>query len=200
MYFFTHLQISKVLYKHFSGMAKLNKWAFAYGNIKPDLPSHPHQHHTLENYLTKVCSLSDELASGELSPEEFSLHLGEVCHYVSDFFCHYHVNETIHNKKLHHLLYELKQHYTLLRLPLKQRPQVFPSKKEPREDICSMISELRADYFSQPTSMLRDIDYAFSASVWICESIFYFLKDSPYFWEPSEYEFCSLHAMKGGYL
>ena len=200
MYFFTHLFISKVLYQHFAGEVELNRRAFAYGNIKPDLPSQQHNNHTLENYLFTVCGLTNQLMHEELPEEDFSIHLGEICHYVSDFFCYYHVNEELHNKKIRHFFYELRLHHKLLHINSKQRFKVFPGRMQPRRDICSIILEMRKAYFSQPESMIKDIEYAFSTSVWICGSIIYFLKYSSDFTEEFEIEPYSLPAKKGGSL
>lgn len=200
MYFFTHLFISKVLYQHFAGAVELNERAFAYGNIKPDLPSKQHNHHTLENYLFTVCAMTNQLMCDEMPEEDFSVQLGEVCHYVSDFFCYYHVNEDIHNRKLRHFFYELSLHHKLLHMNSKQKFKVFPSRMKPRKDISSIILEMRKNYFSQPKDMKRDIEYAFSTAVWICESIIYFLKYSSDLMEESAAEFYSLPAKKGGSL
>ncbi len=200
MYFFTHLFISKVLYQHFAGEVELNKRAFAYGNIKPDLPSSQRIDHTLENYLFAVCDLTNQLMHEELPAEEFSVHLGEICHYICDFFCYYHVKEELYDKKLHHFLYELKLHHKLLHINLKQRFKVLPSKMEPSQDIYSIVLEMRKAYSSQPKSMMRDIEYAFSTAVWVCESIIYFLKYSSNLTKESEAELYSLLAEEGGSL
>ena len=116
MYFFTHLMISKLLYQHFSNEFELNKRAFAYGNIKPDLPSSLRNHHTLENCLFTTCEYSSQLMNEPVSLIHFSTQMGEICHYICDFFCYYHLNEEIHNKNLHHFFYEVSLHHELLRL------------------------------------------------------------------------------------
>ncbi len=198
MYFFTHLFISKVLYQHFAGEVELNKRAFAYGNIKPDIPSKNHKDHTLENYLNTVWDLTNQLIQEDLTVEEFSVQLGEICHYICDFFCYYHVLEEIYNNKLHHFYYEIRLHYKLMSMNIKQRYRVPPSNLEPRKDICSMVLEKRKAYFSQPTSMLRDIDFAFSTAVWTCESIIYYLKSSTNPMQVIKDEFYSFLAEEGG--
>ncbi len=94
MYFFTHLFIAKVLYQHFAGEVELNKRAFLFGNIKPDLPSATRNHHTLENCLVTVSERADQLMEEEVSLVDFSVSLGEICHYVCDFFCYYNESNT----------------------------------------------------------------------------------------------------------
>lgn len=61
---------------------------------------------------------------------------------------------------------------------VKHKYRVLSSNMEPRKDIRSMVQEMRKAYFSQPMSMLRDIDFAFSTAVWTCESIIYYLNIS----------------------
>jgi hypothetical protein len=178
MYFFTHLFISKVLYQHFSEEVALDQRAFSYGNIKPDLPSSKHIHHTLENCLYTVCDYSNQLMDDDIPLIDFSTRLGEICHYVSDFFCYYHLNEELHNKKLHHFLYEIRLHISLFQIANKKKYELLPSKQEPGKNIALIILEARKEYLSQPHGTKRDMEYAFMANVWICESIIYFNKYS----------------------
>lgn len=171
MYFFTHLYMAKVLYRHFAEEVKLDKHAFSYGNIKPDLPSHTRNHHTLDNCLVTVCNKAEQLMEEELSIEIFSVLLGEICHYVCDFCCYYHVNEELHDKSLQHFIYELKLHRKLT----KDKYKIAPSITWLRKDIKSIVLEMRKAYNAAPCSMQRDIDYAFTTAVKVCESIFYFM-------------------------
>ena len=187
------------MYRHFAGEVELDKRAFAYGNIKPDIPSKNRIHHTLENCLFTVCDYSNQLMDEEeTSLEAFSVRLGEICHYVCDFFCYYHLNEEVYGEKLHHFMYELKLHHELLRIWLKHKLKLMPSKMEPRRDIYSIVLDMRKVYFSQPGGMKRDIDYAFEASVWTCESIIYFMKYFSDLTEDVKPELYSLLAAEGG--
>ena len=170
--------ISKLLYQHFSNELELDKRAFSYGNIKPDLPSLTRKHHTLENCLFNTCEYSSKLMNESVSLVHFSTQMGEICHYICDFFCYYHLNEEIHNKNLHHFFYEVSLHHELLRLLLKKKLKVVPSMQEPRKGINSIILEMRKSYCSQPPCKKKDIDYAFQTSVRACESIIYSLKYS----------------------
>ena len=197
MYFFTHLFISKVLYQHFAGEVGLDKRAFEYGNIKPDLPSPTRNHHTLENCLLVVCDSANKLMDEETSLSDFSVSLGEICHYVCDFFCYYHLNEELHNKFPQHFLYEIRLHLELFRIRFKQRFKIMPSGMQPRRDINSIILEMRKNYVFQPQCMKRDIDYAFSSAVWTFESILYFLKYSSEIAKEAELAFYSILMAEG---
>ncbi|QAT61901.1 MULTISPECIES: zinc dependent phospholipase C family protein [Tissierellales] len=179
MFFFTHLFISKELYQHFSGEMKIDRRAFAYGNIKPDLPLLKHDAHTLENCLFIVCDKFNRIMEEEeTSSEEFSMELGEICHYVCDFFCYYHLSEEIYNKKIRHFLYELRLHFKLYIIRFTHGFTMSPSKMKPKRNIVFIVTEMRKAYFSQPDSMKKDLDYAFLSTIWICESIICYMKHS----------------------
>lgn len=200
MYFFTHLFIAKVLYQNISNEIELDRHAFLYGNIKPDLPSSVRVHHTLENCLYKVCDYSNQLMEPELPSEDLSVQLGEICHYVSDFFCYYHLNEDLHNQNLRHLFYEIKLHLYIWWIKSRKKFEFSPLKKEPSENISSIILDMRKLYFTTPKSLKRDIEFALSASMWICESIIYYRKYSSDFLKEMEQALENFFIMEGGNL
>ncbi|MGB8450740.1 MAG: zinc dependent phospholipase C family protein [Anaerocolumna sp.] len=201
MYFFTHLFISKTLYKHFSGELSLDKKAFAYGNIKPDISRESlHISHTLENYLFFVNEQAKQLIEKETSVKKFSINLGEICHYVCDFFCYYHLDEEIYNKKLHHFFYELRLHYELYKLYYRHKIKISSTLKEPRKNISSIILEMRRDYFLEPDSYKRDIAFAFHTTIWACESILFYMNYPSVLMKESEIETKSLLPVEGGRL
>lgn len=182
MYFFSHLFISRVLYRSFKKEVNLSKLAFAYGNVKPDLPPACFKdRHTLDNYLFIVYDKANQLINNDLDSKEFSVKLGEICHFVCDFFCYYHLNDALHKKIFPHLFYELLLHLKLYGYRFKKKLHLPDIKTAPRKGIASMIFEMRRDYFSDPRSIKKDIDFAFYAALSIFKRILYFKKHSPYF-------------------
>lgn len=173
MYFFTHLFIAKALHQQLRGEIELEQQAFLFGNIKPDLPSPSRVHHTMENCLSTVLELADYLMTEEVPVEKFSVTLGEICHYVSDFFCYYHLNEEIHNKKLKHVIYEIKLHFELYRLRITKKITVKKAGLEPMENIEFVIRRMRRDYILQPVTLKRDLDFALMTAALICKVIQY---------------------------
>ncbi len=199
MNFFTHIAISKILYKHFKDKIDLNKSAFMYGNIKPDLSSKlMKKPHILDNYLTFVCDNTNELISGEDSIDEFSVKLGEVCHYVCDFFCLYHMDMEIFNNLKGHFLYELKLHFILKRLSQKEKNEIEACNKEVSRDFASIITSMLSDYHSDTSMFKKDISYAISTSIWVCESVAYFLNKSSHPVPDDEIDSCSIISLTGG--
>ncbi len=168
----THIAISKILYSHLGKQMELDRNAFIYGNIKPDLSYKlMKKAHLMENYSAYVYSSSEELMKGELSLEEFSVELGQICHYVCDFFCRYHLNKEIFHNLGGHFLYELKLQYELWKLTRRDKFELDIYSRKERRDIASIIFQMRSDYFSEPDTLSKDIYYAISSAIWVCESV-----------------------------
>lgn len=171
----THLLIAETLYSHLQDRVKLNKKAFMYGNIKPDLsPKCLKKPHTMENYLVHVCSNAKNLMRGETGLRDFSTSLGVICHYVCDFFCRYHLDEKLFNNLEGHFLYELDLHHEFCKIMFRQKFKFKVDHKEVRENIISILAEMRNGYFSKPVTKKRDIEYAITTALWICDSVCYF--------------------------
>lgn len=169
----THIAISKILYNNLDGIVDLDKRAFVYGNIKPDLTHKLLRNpHTLENYFLIVCNSAERLMNNKLPLQEFSFELGIICHYVCDFFCQYHLGDELFHKFREHFIYELKLHFVLLNNPSKINKK--PETGAVRQNVSSIIMELRKEYSADPAAMKKDLEYAFMATMWICESVYYF--------------------------
>lgn len=199
MNLFTHLAISKILYNHFNERMKLDRSAFIYGNIKPDLSYKViKKSHLVENYFTFVCSSSGELMKNEKDLEEFSVELGQICHYVCDFFCRYHLNKEVFHNLGNHFLYELRLQYELWKLTRKDKYALDLQSRKARRDIASIIFQMRIDYFSESVTLKKDINYAILTTTWVCESISHFLAQSA---EPvfeNELGFYTMLPLAGG--
>ncbi len=177
MYFFTHLFIAKILYKNFKDEAALSRWAFAFGNIKPDLPPDCFkERHTLDKTIFTVYDRAIQLTDSPLSKKEFSIKMGEVCHFICDFFCHYHLNETLHKRILPHLIYELILHARMHLLHFTRKSVLMPFEHPPAESITSIIFDLRREYLKSRKDMKKDISYAITASTSAFWSIIRFAK------------------------
>lgn len=200
MYFFTHLCIANVIYQNISNEIPLDQKAFFYGNIKPDLPSSNRVHHTLESCLYKVCDEANQLMEPDLQTQDLSVRLGEICHYVSDFFCYYHLEENLHNQNIRHFFYEIRLHLYMKWIILRKTSTFTPLKKEPKENIPSMILEMRKQYMAHPRSLKRDIAHAFWTSMWICQSIIYFRKYTWDFFDEVEQALETFFLSEGGKL
>lgn len=172
MNFITHIMISEMLHKYFSGHFALDKDAFRYGNVKPDLTSKCLRNpHTLENCLFLVSSGAIRLTNQSLSLKDFSTDLGVICHYICDFFCYYHLDNAHHKKLLLHFFYELRLQLALSHLMLSGKIRIKPVRIKLLTGFASMVLEMRREYASEKKSLNKDIEYAFHAAVGVCETI-----------------------------
>ena len=171
MNLFTHIAMSKALYQCLEKRMELDKHGFIYGNVKPDLlPAKQQKPHMLEYCLEEVSVLTDSLISDKKALREFSIALGEVCHYTSDFFCDYHVSASKYYRFLDHLYYELLLHVSFVKMAF---AGLIPTKAESgfSGGIASVILEGRARYSALPDSRSKDIHFALSTSLLICERV-----------------------------
>jgi hypothetical protein len=184
MYFFSHLYISRVLYRNFKKEVNLSKLAFAYGNVKPDLPPACFRDkHTMDNYLFIVYDKTNQLLSSDPDVKEFSVILGELCHFVCDFFCYYHLNDRLYKKMLSHFFYEIRLHLKLCAYRFGNKIRM-PEARTPQKGLAHIIFEMRREYFSNPRSIKKDIDFAFRAAFTIFKRIIYLKEYAPgYAWQ-----------------
>lgn len=85
--------------------------AFLYGNLKPDLTGTylTKRHYPslmFEEVMDKIRTFSAGYEIGAENGRSLSVDLGEICHYITDFFCFPHNDDIYHHSLLRHYLYE----------------------------------------------------------------------------------------------
>jgi hypothetical protein len=174
MNFLTHIMISKALYRQLSKRMDLDRAAFSYGNIKPDLsPKCLRDPHLLENYLFIVATRSNQLIGKNPGQKEFSADLGVICHYICDFFCYYHLDRRLYHRLFNHFMYEVRLHLAFCSM-MKKNVRLLSGRKNPGKSVASMVMEMRKEYMTKQKTFQRDIEYALLTSLWACELIFHF--------------------------
>ncbi len=113
MEFFTHIRMSLAL-KHTIEKAtniKLDSISFIYGNIKPDICKRyikiPHFKKTSMGFIReRIAEISKiSITTRSKCTKEFSVNLGIITHYLSDFFCYAH-SDLFTGGAVKHLSYE----------------------------------------------------------------------------------------------
>ncbi|TCT14990.1 zinc dependent phospholipase C [Natranaerovirga pectinivora] len=109
----THMLIGKNAYQNIQEEynIQLNKKYFMYGNIKPDITyTLSNKSHRLQDSLDFVLKEIDKLImNDEKNIETFSMNLGVINHFLSDFFCAPHYYKGSYFKNIvKHLRYEFK--------------------------------------------------------------------------------------------
>jgi hypothetical protein len=169
----THLLISQVLYRYISKQTnfKLNRVAFAYGNIKPDLNNKDiDRSHTLEESLDSVNKYSEELMRSDISIKEFSRCLGVICHFTCDYFCLYHREGNEKKGVFEHLCYETALHVKLVSLLLTGKINL-NNYKISENSAETMLLKLQKSYNSESEGLTRDITYALFGATQISKLI-----------------------------
>lgn len=171
----THLLISNIIYKYLSNNInfKLDRAAFAYGNVKPDFIDNDIKcSHTLDESLYCVNKYSEKLIRDNLSIKEFSISLGVICHFTCDYFCLYHTNGYSKKGILKHLYYELILHMKLITLFLRGKLRLtnYELHDTSVEDI---LLKLQKKYNSEAKGLNTDIKYTLFAATQISKLIVY---------------------------
>lgn len=155
MNFFTHIAMGKSLYKKLKHAFPLMESAFIYGNIKPDLEHLvPHLYQTHHDYVMAQVA---ELQNFEGTLERFSETLGEVCHYVCDFFCLYHRDTHYYHRYLKHFIYEAKTHVAFVLRKWQHKVDHIPCDLG---DFEQSLMHIRTHYLESAQGVNNDLYYA----------------------------------------
>ena len=172
MNFFSHIMLSEALYRRLSRKMFLDRKAFLYGNIKPDLsPQCLCNPHILDNYLFSVYNESNRLIDEKPQEKELSVNLGIICHYICDFFCYCHLDHDLYHRFFFHFIYEIRLHIALCHMFLRQEIRLKRGEKKHERNLASMLIEMRKEYMTKQKTLRRDIEYALLASMLACETI-----------------------------
>lgn len=171
----SHLLISQILYKYISNHMglKLDRLAFAYGNIKPDFNNKDiNCSHTLNKSLDIINKYSEELMSKNISIKEFSRRLGVICHFACDYFCLYHREGNEKKGLCEHLLYEVMLHIKLLTLFFRCKIK-FNDFEMNENSVEYIVLNIQKKYDLESESLTRDITNALSVVLQISKLIVY---------------------------
>jgi len=174
----THLLIGENVYNYVKGNMniELDKKRFLYGNVKPDLIFRlSSKSHRIKDSLEFVLQEIDHLMKlKDISVSQFSVNLGVISHFMSDFFCspHYYENQNF-NGIAKHLHYELNLHYEFKKI-FKSISDSFIEEEIStfhNITILEIISILQTSYTQSILSIKNDIHHALKASTLITKNI-----------------------------
>ena len=148
----------------------IDRAAFIAGNVLPDTSFRMKRPvHRIENWGERVNELIHELETKDFeSNRRFSLHLGIVCHFVSDFFCLAH-NDPYYMKQLVHFVYETRQTSKFYRLR-KKKYNLFDPLFDIPADIgtSSYLAQCHSDFFSNEISFEKELTYSVEVCTALC--------------------------------
>ncbi|GAU78395.1 zinc dependent phospholipase C family protein [Fusibacter sp. 3D3] len=174
MNFVTHITMADLIFKEVSALYELNRVAFVYGNIMPDVdPRFNKTPHMFDNDFERIMALSEELVAGDFSVKTYSVKLGFLCHYICDFFCLYHseLSKFIQYRK--HGIYEIKLHFVLKKMLRFQLFKVDESGFATHQigGIKQQLMMARKNYVENPKTYENDLIYAIQTSIYACKVI-----------------------------
>lgn len=180
MFIQTHILIGKciqeVIQENFH--IKLSSNAFVYGNIKPDIDprmtaiSH-YKNKSFQVIIEMILSLQKyDLSDYDKRMKKFSIQLGVINHYLTDFFCFAH-NDLKMNYFISHLLYENKLAKKFHKFNLEEvcNKSINSIKNLPDIDVKQYIEFKHNEYIKSEPSIDKDICY----SIEICSAVSYII-------------------------
>ncbi|MDK2803291.1 MAG: hypothetical protein PWR23_295 [Peptostreptococcaceae bacterium] len=162
----THRIIANHIYENLKDSLdfKLSKPMLQYGNMKPDVaPSLKSKKHymnpTFDFVLDEIVKLIDDgLHEDLISINAFSVRLGVITHFLSDFFCLPHHDRTYFSDKLkEHMIYEKNLHYKFKEFSGLDKITLPSLKTLDKNGIKALIEELHLDYVNRPKGYENDI-------------------------------------------
>lgn len=149
-----------------SNMLQTHRRAFIMGSVLPDCkPSFVTTKHNVEETFDKLCEFVDMLSLYSLYSNKFSTSyyrkLGEVTHYIADYFTYPH-NKIFNGTIKDHCLYEKKLKYALNEYICSGEIYVnnnIAHGFETAGQLCDYIMELHADYLKYDNNVDSDCKY-----------------------------------------
>ncbi|WKY45132.1 zinc dependent phospholipase C family protein [Eubacteriaceae bacterium ES2] len=119
MMFTTHIHIGQFLHEQLTKQVidsfQVNRRAFIYGNIKPDITRMVFYKHQITAVFDLFCKQVDIAKDVTRSDWHRSIALGVVSHFLCDFFCKFHAkNPYKESSKWTHFWYEWDLHHIVL--------------------------------------------------------------------------------------
>lgn len=109
----SHTRVANLLLSHIEATTRVtfDQNAFRYGNLKPDLTGTylTKRHYPsimFEEVKDKIRLFCKKYTIHAVNGRELSIDLGEICHYLTDFFCYPHNDDIYPHGLLAHYIYE----------------------------------------------------------------------------------------------
>lgn len=173
MIFLSHLLIGDLIYKEIVARIdiKLDKVSFLYGNVKPDICNKDIKHeHIFNESINILEEYINEIKGNEESIKKFSENIGVISHFVSDYFCLYHIGEYGKKNIISHILYETILHFRFLYMTMVKKI-TFIEEYEDRGTIKGIIQSMQNNHNLGKQTIDKDIVYALSTSILVLTPI-----------------------------
>ncbi len=158
----SHIRVAHLLmdYVEQTCGVSFDQSGFVYGNLKPDLTGTylTKRHYPslmMEEVIDKIRVFVDKYTIREVNSRELSVDLGEICHYITDFFTFPH-NDDIYNRNLlSHYLYEKRIALVIRRRMTEAKFEEWVSAVIPPIEIDALIDRINSMHEAYRTSNRR---------------------------------------------
>lgn len=109
----SHIQVANLLmnYVEQNCGVTFDQSGFVYGNLKPDLTGTylTKRHYPslwMDDVMEKIRAFTEKYTIRQVNDRELSVDLGEICHFITDFFTYPHNDDIYAHNLLAHYIYE----------------------------------------------------------------------------------------------
>ena len=150
----------------------LSKFWLVIGSIKPDFANDDINHYKDESISIFYDEFSElKTINPEKNIRTFSLKLGELYHYIADFFCHAHNNENMKENYLYHFKYE----WQLNKFAYNTNKKIFNLNNiEPyiyNLSLPQLMKYKHKEYLNKKVSFQNDLVSAFEFSIFLTNKL-----------------------------
>ena len=122
---------------------------FVYGNLKPDLTGTylTKRHYPslmMDEVMDKIRAFTEKYTIGPVNGRELSVDLGEICHFITDFFTFPHNDDIYDRNLLAHYVYEKRIALVIRRRMTEARFEQWASPIIPPVTVDALISRIGA--------------------------------------------------------
>ena len=164
----THFILAKNLYEYFEKRKlKLSKFWLIIGSLKPDFISDDINHYkdkSISIFYKKYNKLTK--TSPEKKIKEFARELGELFHYIADFFCFAHNDQKMKNNYSLHFKYEWQLNKFAYKTDKAYKIKINPADLEILKFTLPEIIEYRhKNYLQRKQNFKKDLSSSFKTSI-----------------------------------
>lgn len=145
----SHIRVAHLLldYVEQTCGVTFDRSAFVYGNLKPDLTgTYLSKRHNpsimMEEVMDKIRTFTDRYTIGPVNSSELSVDLGEICHFMTDFFTYPHNDDIYERNLLAHYVYEKRVALVIRRRMTEARFEEWASPIIPPVSVDGLISRI----------------------------------------------------------
>lgn len=145
----SHIRVANLLldYVEQTCGVTFDQSGFVYGNLKPDLTgTYLTKRHNpsimMDEVMEKIRAFTEKYTIGPVNSRELSVDLGEICHYITDFFTYPH-NDDIYERSLFaHYVYEKRVALVIRRRMTEARFEQWVSPLIPPMSVDALINRI----------------------------------------------------------